>query len=149
MTSLAQRNWRLIEYSAYSVPSLVTRSVLEEVTLFCNSRSSQTPHKANPAGILARWLLEPFADHTFTMLSGGTLKYLLVGLQVEACPESSQVIAVNIQHELDAHHVTTLVANASEQGVIRIVFAEESVHQLEAKLGYTLDRVTIDTLLME
>jgi len=140
--ALRRDGWRLVEHSSYSVPSLVTSTVEQEIQLYCRS-NNRTGRRVRAVDVLARWSLAPYAQYRFTELSGGTLKYLLLGLQCNLLPPMARVIVVNLQRELDAEHVQRVVANLQADGARAVYFVEENSSLLIRKLGRRLRRADV------
>lgn len=82
---------------------------------------------------LNRWGLGSVADSKFHELSGGYKKLALIAMQIEARKPNDNVVAINIQHQLDVTRFRKVEAQLKEKGVRYVLWVDDDPNLLIRK----------------
>lgn len=116
-----------IEYSPFLFGSLYSKTTAEEAGLIINSMALNIKNfNSDVADMIRKWDLCLYADMDFHSLSGGFKKFVFLAMQVEPRKSAENIIAINIQHQLDKERFSLIETGLSNNKVHSVLWVEDN-----------------------
>lgn len=134
-----------IEYTPFIFGSLYSQTPREEFDLLYHALSfdqKATSHDSVGA-MLTEWDLDSVADTNFRILSGGFRKLVFVATQVETLSRNENVLAINLQHQLDPGRFRIIEHRLQAKGVNSVLWVDDDPNQLLRKTTIEPSPITL------
>ena len=138
--------FHIIEYSPFLFGSLYTKTPKEEFNLLYESSCSHDFCDKDKCvrERLAWWHLDSVADLNFHKLSGGYRKFVFIATQIEARQQKENIIAINIQQQLDATRFKIIEKSIVGKGVNSVLWVDDNTNLLLQKSGFSPQEITFN-----